>query len=187
MTPRIETLFLSLSTLELSLLNPFSTQALTTDSCLFQMADNRWSNGICFAEPGLPKLLLLSLERVGVVEPPEYTYPVYDSRGTRRCDIMIFVGKSTRYPEVEPCFISTTGFCIPDTYRKSAREALRCLRVVYKHHLQQTPMGFFPPTEGRGRSWIVQMRGLGRKEEELEDTISHLSIYLTGLDQLYRE
>ena len=31
------------------------------------------------------------------------------------------------------------------------------------------------------------MRGLGREEEELEDTISHLSIYLTGLDQLYRE
>ena len=32
------------------------------------------------------------------------------------------------------------------------------------------------------------MRGLGREEEEeLEDTVSHLSIYLTGLDQLYRE
>ena len=48
-------------------------------------------------------------------------------------------------------------------------------------------MRFFPPTEGRGRSWIAQMRGLGREEEELEDTVSHLSIYLTGLDQLYRE
>jgi len=31
------------------------------------------------------------------------------------------------------------------------------------------------------------MRGLGREEEELEDTVSHLSIYLIGLDQLYRE
>ena len=31
------------------------------------------------------------------------------------------------------------------------------------------------------------MRELGREEEELEDTVSHLSIYLTGLDQLYRE
>ena len=30
------------------------------------------------------------------------------------------------------------------------------------------------------------MRELGR-EEELEDTVSHLSIYLTGLDQLYSE
>ena len=48
-------------------------------------------------------------------------------------------------------------------------------------------MGFFLPTEGRGRSWIARMRGLGREEEELEDTVSHLFIYLTGLDQLYRE
>ena len=111
------------------------------------MADNGWSNRIFFAEPGLPKLLLLSLECVGVVDPPEY-----DSRGTRRCDIMIFVGKSTRYPDVEPWFISTTGFCVPDTYRKAARKALRRLRMVYKHHLQQTPMGFFPSTEGRGCS-----------------------------------
>jgi hypothetical protein len=31
------------------------------------------------------------------------------------------------------------------------------------------------------------MRGLGREEEELEDTVSHLSIYLTSLDRLYSE
>jgi hypothetical protein len=48
-------------------------------------------------------------------------------------------------------------------------------------------MGFFPPAGGRGRSWIARMRGLGREEEELEDTVSHLSIYLTGLDRLYNE
>ena len=31
------------------------------------------------------------------------------------------------------------------------------------------------------------MRGLGREEEDLEDTVSHLSIYLTGLDELHCE
>ena len=31
------------------------------------------------------------------------------------------------------------------------------------------------------------MRGLGREEEDLEDTVSYLSIYLTDLDELYRE
>ena len=46
----------------------------------------------------LPKLLLLSLERVGVVDPPEYVYREYDTRGTLRCDVMIFVGKSTPLP-----------------------------------------------------------------------------------------
>ena len=115
------------------------------------MTNNGWSGGICHAKPNLPKLLLLSLERIGVVDPPEYVYREYDSRGTLRCDMMIFVGKSTRYPDVDPWFISTTGFCFPDTYRKAAQKALRCLRVIYKHNLQRTPMGFFPPIEGRGR------------------------------------
>jgi hypothetical protein len=152
------------------------------------MADNGWINEIYHAEPGLPKLLLLSLERVGVMEPPEYAYREYISGGTLRCDMMVFVEKSTRYPDVDPWFISTSGFRFPDTYRKAARKALRRLRVLYKHHLRRTPMGFFPPTEGRGRTWIARMRRLGREEEEdLEDTVSHLSIYLTGLDALYRE
>jgi hypothetical protein len=153
----------------------------------FQMADNGWVDGICYAEPGLPKLLILSLERIGVMEPPEYAYQEYTSKGILRCDMMVFVGKSTRYPDVDPWFISTSGLRFPDTYRKAARKALRRLRVIYKHYLQQTPMGFFPPTEGRGRTWIARMRGLGREEEDLEDTVSHLSIYLTGLDELYRE
>ena len=151
------------------------------------MADDGWNGGICFAEPGLPKLLILSLERIGVVDPPEFLYREYDSNGTLRCDLMIFIAKSTRYPDVDPWFISTTGFRFPDTYRKAARKALRRLRVIYRHHLQRTPMGFFPPTEGRGRTWIARMRGLGREEEDLEDTVSHLSIYITGLDELYRE
>ena len=88
---------------------------------------------------------------------------------------------------MEPWFISTTSFRFPDTYRKAARKALRRLRVVYKHHLQRTPMRFFLPTGERVRSWIARMRRLGREEEDLEDTVSHLSIYLTGLDELYRE
>ena len=94
------------------------------------------------AEPGLPKLLILSLERIGVVDPPEFVYREYDSKGTLRCDLMIFVGKSTRYPDVDPWFISTTGFRFLDTFRKAAHKALRRLRVIYKHHLQRTPMGF---------------------------------------------
>ena len=99
------------------------------------MADNGWIGGIYHAEPGLPKLLILSLERIGVVDPPEFLYREYDSKGTLRCDLMIFVGKSIRYPDVDPWFISTTGFRFPDTYRKAARKALQRLRVIYRHHL----------------------------------------------------
>jgi hypothetical protein len=31
------------------------------------------------------------------------------------------------------------------------------------------------------------MRGLKQEEEDLEDAVSHLSIYLNGLDHLYQE
>jgi hypothetical protein len=31
------------------------------------------------------------------------------------------------------------------------------------------------------------MRGLEREEKDLEDAVSHLSIYLNGLDHLYQE
>jgi len=85
---------------------------------LFQMADNGWSGGICPTEPGLLKLLLLSLERIGVVDPPEYIYWEYDSRGTLRCDMMIFVGKSSRYPDMELGLATGTdplGFASPNT------------------------------------------------------------------------
>jgi len=58
------------------------------------MADNGWIGGICHAEPGLPKLLILSLERIGVMDPPEFLYWEYDSKGTLRCDLMIFIGRA---------------------------------------------------------------------------------------------
>ena len=107
MTSRIETFFFKpfrIRTFPCLTLFPHKHSPLIL--ALFQMADNGWSGGICHAEPGLPKLLLLSLKRVGVVDPPEYVYREYDSRGTLRCDMMIFVGKSTCYPDVEPWFIS---------------------------------------------------------------------------------
>jgi hypothetical protein len=50
------------------------------------------------------------------MEPPEYAYREYIAGGTLRCDMMVFVEKSTRYPDVDPWFISTTGFRFPDTY-----------------------------------------------------------------------
>jgi hypothetical protein len=151
------------------------------------MDNLEWNRGVCPAQPGLPNLLLLSLESVGVRDPPEFVYREYERYGTLRCKVLIFVGRSTLYPDIEPWFISTTGFCFADTYSKAARKTLRRLRLVYRQHLRRTPMGFSPPSRGRGCSWIDRMRGLEREEEDLEDEFSHLSIYLNGLDHLYQE
>ena len=100
--PRSETLFLALFTRTFPSLILLSHQHSPLVLAMFQMADNGWIGGICHAEPGLPKLMILSLERIGVVDPPEFLYREYDSRGTLRCDVMIFVGKSTHYPDVDP-------------------------------------------------------------------------------------
>jgi hypothetical protein len=151
------------------------------------MANLEWNGGVCPAQPGLPNLLLLSLERVGVRDPPEFVYREYKCYGTLECKVLIFVGRSTLYPDIEPWLISTSGFRFQDTYPKAAWKALRRLRVVYRQHLRRTPMGFFPPSRGRGRSWIDRLRRLEREEEDLEDAVSHLSIYLNGLDNLYQE
>jgi hypothetical protein len=150
------------------------------------MANLEWNGGVRPIQPGLPNLLLLSLERIGVRDPPEFVYREYERYGTLRCKVLIFVGRSMLYPDIEPWFISATRFHFADTYPKAARKALRRLRVVYRQHLR-TPMGFFPPSRGRGRSWINRMRGLEREEENLEYAVSHLSIYLNVLDHLYQE
>jgi hypothetical protein len=111
------------------------------------MANLEWNIGVCLTQPGLPNLLLLSLERVGVRDPPEFVYREYERYGTLRCKVLIFVGRSALYPDIEPWFISTTGFRFQDTYPKASRKALRRLRVVYRLHLRRTPMGFSHPLE----------------------------------------
>jgi hypothetical protein len=130
------------------------------------MANPEWNGGVFPAQPGLRNLLLLSLEHVRVRDPPEFIYREYERYGTLWCKVLIFVGRSTLYPDIEPWFFSTIGFRFTDTYPKAARKALRRLQVVYRQHLRQTPMGFFPPSRGRGRSWIDRMRGLEREKKK---------------------
>jgi hypothetical protein len=107
------------------------------------MATVEWNGGVCPSESGLPNLLLLNLERVGVRDPPEYIYREYERHGTLRCKVMIFVGRSTLYADIEPWFISTTGFRFPDTNLKASRKALRRLRATSR----MDSNGIFPTLE----------------------------------------
>jgi hypothetical protein len=66
----------------------------------FQMANMEWNGGVCPTEPGQPNLLLLNLGRVGVRDPPEYIYREYECYGTLRCKVLVFVGRSTLYPDI---------------------------------------------------------------------------------------
>jgi hypothetical protein len=42
------------------------------------MANPEWNGGVCPVQPVLPNLLLLSLERIGVRDPPEFVYQEYE-------------------------------------------------------------------------------------------------------------
>jgi hypothetical protein len=55
------------------------------------MANPEWNGGVCLVQPGLPNLLRLILERVGVRDPPEFVYREYERYGTLRCKLLIFV------------------------------------------------------------------------------------------------
>jgi hypothetical protein len=77
------------------------------------MANPEWNKGVCPVQPGLPNLLLLSLERVGVRDLPEFVYREYERYGTLRCKVLIFVGRSTLYPDIEPWFVSALDFASP--------------------------------------------------------------------------
>src|SRR6185312_11814883 len=88
--PRSKTLFRPFHTRTFPSLILLSHKHSPLVLALFQMADNGWIGGICHTEPSLPKLLILSLERIGVVDPPEYIYREYDSKGTLRCDLMVY-------------------------------------------------------------------------------------------------
>jgi hypothetical protein len=120
------------------------------------MANPEWNGGVCPVQPGLPNLLLLSLERVGVRDPPEFVYQEYERYGTLRCKVLIFVGRSTLYPDIEPWFVSATGFRVADTYPKAARKPCD----VYEWFIGSTSEGLqwdfsHPPEEEDARGLIA--------------------------------
>jgi hypothetical protein len=82
------------------------------------MANLEWNGGVCPAQPGLPNLLLLSLELVGVRDPPEFVYREYERYGTLRCKVLIFVGRSTLYPNIDPGSSPPLGFVFKTPTRR---------------------------------------------------------------------
>jgi len=60
--------------------------------------------------PWVPRLLFACMDRLGIYECPEYTIMEYEDRGTPWCEISVSVGKSSRYPDIQPWSVTTIGF-----------------------------------------------------------------------------
>jgi len=91
------------------------------------MAAEGWVTSRCLEDPGFPRLLFACMDRLGIYECPEYTVMEYIDRGTPRCEIIVCVVKSIRYPDIQQWSVTVVGFRHQDTYQKAAGKALRHL------------------------------------------------------------
>ncbi|PUZ75581.1 hypothetical protein GQ55_1G190200 [Panicum hallii var. hallii] len=142
-------------------------------------------NGVCQEEPGFPRLLINSLEHLGVTERPRYYSREYEHLGTLRCRVVLSIARSTRYPDIEPWRVTATGFQHWDAYPLAIRKALRYLCRIFEEHLIPTPMRLFPPAI-RTQVWQARMRNLERRRHQ-EDVLYHVVAYLVSLDKLFDE
>jgi hypothetical protein len=149
------------------------------------MAENGWTQGVCQEEPGFPRLLINSLECLGVTECPRYYSREYEHLGTLRCRVVLSIARSTRHPDIEPWRVTATGFQHRDSYPLAIRKALRYLCRIFEEHLIPTPMRLFPPAI-RMQVWLARMRNLERRRHQ-EDLLYHVVAYLISLDKLFDE
>jgi hypothetical protein len=105
------------------------------------MAKDGWTQGVCQEEPGFSRLLINSMERLGIIERPRYYNREYEQLGTLRCRVVLSIAKSN----VEPWRVTATGFRHRDTYPLALIKALRYLCRIYEEHLVPTLMRYFPP------------------------------------------
>jgi hypothetical protein len=149
------------------------------------MAENGWTQGVCQEEPGFPRLLINSLERLGVTERPRYYSREYEHLGTRRCRLVLSIARSTRHPDIEPWRVTAIGFQHRDDYPLAIRKALRYLCRIFEEHLIPTLMRLFPPVI-RMQVWQARMRNMEWRRHQ-EDLLYHVVAYLISLDKLFDE
>jgi len=150
------------------------------------MAEEDWTTSYCLNTAGFPKLLYATMTRLGIMDHPEYVGREYEQRGTKRCEVSVYVGASKDFPNTIPWVVSTTGFRFKDTYQVAARKALRYLCQIYERQICQTPMRFFPPLVRRSPIWEARMRTLqGLELQQGDPTMAFMSNYLLSLDKQY--
>jgi hypothetical protein len=126
------------------------------------------------------------MDRVGIYECPEYSSREYEDRGTLLCEMIIFVGRSRRFPDIDPFNMTATGFRLQDTYQVVGQKTLRYLCHIYEKHIGHTPMRFFPSVKKNHPVWLAWMttlEGCGQREDD--PTVVHMCYYLLTLDDLY--
>ena len=115
----------------------------------------------CLNVDGFSRILHVTLQKLRVKDRPEYEGHEYDERGTKRCEVTIYIGKSEEFPDLTEAWnVTATGFSFIDTYQVVARKALRYLYQIYEEPIARTPMRFFPPLDRNRWAWRARMEAL---------------------------
>ena len=150
------------------------------------MANEGWTTSYCLNKDGFPKLLYASMVRIGILDHPEYVGREYEEYGTKRCEVIIYVGASRDFPDINPWVVSIVGFWFEDIYQAVAQKALRYLCQIYEKPICRTPMRFFPPFVKNSPVWVARMKTLeGPELREGDPTIVFMTDYLLSLDKQY--
>lgn len=137
----------------------------------------------CSQLEGFPVLLHSCTLRLGIPNKPEYTSKEYKEEGVEKCSMVVYIGKSKRYPQHPPLQITAIGTRYADTYQIAARKALRRLCQTYEKEIGITPLRYFPPTHKTSPIWKERLQVLaGTKPGEDDPTVVHLANYLHTLD-----
>ena len=87
-----------------------------------------WVSSYCLNTQGFPKILYVTLQKLGVKDCPEYEGREYEKHGTERCEVTIYIGKSEEFPDITKARnVTATRFRFIDTYQVVAHKALRHL------------------------------------------------------------
>ena len=120
-----------------------------------------WVSSYCLNVEGFPRILHATLQKLGVKDRPEYEGREYETHGTDRCEVTVYIGKSEEFPDIiEAWSVTATGFCFIDTYQVVAHKALQYLCQIYEEPIACTPMRFFPPFEKNRWVWRAHMEAL---------------------------
>jgi hypothetical protein len=123
--------------------------------------------------------------RLGIPSLPEHVGREYVEHGTECCEVTVYISASDKFMEIKPWCVTTTSFCLSDTYQLVARKALKYLCQMYEWHLGPTAMMYFPTLDHNWHVWEARVRtleNLGALEDD--PTVVAMAGYLLALDNM---
>ena len=59
-----------------------------------------WVSSYCLNTEGFPRILYVTLQKLGVKDRPEYEGREYEKHDTERCEVTVYIEKSEEFPDI---------------------------------------------------------------------------------------